>query len=417
VAMRTFSYVLAGKECIPGHFLFVVFICVLALTSCKIRDNAKQTQKFKVITIHPHESRSVGLTDLFQEVSLIPLQTSPDALLGSIVRMEIHNNLFFIMDGQLVTIFNTDGTFVSKVSHQGEDPWQYQEFSDFFVDTVQHVIEIMDGVGRRFQRYDFLGTWLSSSTFPWTAWKYARQGKQYLFFCGNLNNPGHNYSLIITDSISGYPFVRGYFPIADYAKKFLHMSGSYHFYSFAGNLHFFKPLTDTVYQLHEPGVVPRYVVDFGRHRIDAEKLFSREYADMMEFFRFLKSQDYAFNLHNVLENETFLFFRYQIGQESRHVYYDKRTDSVFNIHAWKSDWFDGKSIRVSAGNAPKAVDGKHFYYNMDAYELIATLDSIRSAMPAVQLQEYIRKHSDLATVYEQLKPDDNPIIIRCRIKK
>lgn len=414
--MRAILCVMAGKVCTPGHLLFII-ICVLVFPSCHVRDKTTQTQEFKVITIHPYESRSLHVTDLFKEVSLIPLQTSPDALIGNIVRMEVYRNRFFIADGQSLFIFNPDGTCVSKISHQGEDPWQYKEMSDFFVDTVRQVIEIMDGVGRRFQQYDFSGNWLRSSTFPWAAWKYVRQDKHYLFFCGNLVNPGYNYSLIITDSISGYPFVDGYFPVADYAKKFLHISGSYHFYFFAGNLHFFKPLTDTVYQIRELRVIPRYVVDFGKHRIDAEKVFSREYADLMEFFRFLRSQNYAFNLHNVLENEAFLFFRYQIGQESRHVYYDKAADSVWNIHAWGPDWIFGKTTKVSGANAPKAVDRQNFYFSADANELVSTLDSLRKAMPAEKWTEFTGMYPNLLKVCDQLKLDDNPILLKCRIKK
>jgi hypothetical protein len=66
---------------------------------------------------------------------LIPLETTNEALLGTIIKLMMDDNRFYILDQFIKCIycFDLTGKFVGKIDREGRGPFEYRHINDFYV--------------------------------------------------------------------------------------------------------------------------------------------------------------------------------------------------------------------------------------------------------------------------------------------
>ena len=72
-------------------------------------------------------------SDLFDDVTLIPLETTNESLIGSVSKVIISDSIIYVMDqkGQSVLLFDFTGRFLFKIHHIGKGPNEYLNIEDF----------------------------------------------------------------------------------------------------------------------------------------------------------------------------------------------------------------------------------------------------------------------------------------------
>ena len=75
-------------------------------------------------------------SELFSKVDFIPLETNDVSLIGSIDKLLIYGQRYFIMDKQTlsVMIFSDKGQFIHKISKPGNGPDEYTTLYNLFID-------------------------------------------------------------------------------------------------------------------------------------------------------------------------------------------------------------------------------------------------------------------------------------------
>ncbi|HEX8019273.1 6-bladed beta-propeller [Mucilaginibacter sp.] len=95
-------------SCFWGLFVIPVFAQQVIKTD---------TSHFSTIRIDPANSAGGNVSDIFEKVNYIPLETTPESLFGSINQLEVLNNYYVILDynTNAILIFNLNGKFHAKI--------------------------------------------------------------------------------------------------------------------------------------------------------------------------------------------------------------------------------------------------------------------------------------------------------------
>lgn len=77
-------------------------------------------QSTKILRFDPENSTGSSVSEVFDEVNIIPLETKKECLFNTIDQLEITNNFFIILDQQTnsILIFEKNGRFSSKITGQ-----------------------------------------------------------------------------------------------------------------------------------------------------------------------------------------------------------------------------------------------------------------------------------------------------------
>lgn len=103
------------------------------------------------------EGVKVNLSSLLSSYKLIPLETHPDGLVGSIQKIVKHNGHYYIRsDRNQLFVFDGSGRFVRRISSQGGGPGEYSLMKDFDVD--ENFIVILEN--RKIHYFDPDGKYL-----------------------------------------------------------------------------------------------------------------------------------------------------------------------------------------------------------------------------------------------------------------
>lgn len=89
-----------------------------------------------------------GNIDILEDVSIIPLETTDESLLGECRIIDVCNDKFIIQDISSIYIFNVKtGKYESKIHRQGDGPEEYVSLSDVAVDCSNQLLYVLDGKG------------------------------------------------------------------------------------------------------------------------------------------------------------------------------------------------------------------------------------------------------------------------------
>lgn len=381
------------------------------MLACLVSDKpigALDSNRSITISIDPTQESEATL---FQSKKLIRLESNDSNLIGQVRKISITKERIFIADNAGIFVFDYTGKLISKVKRLGRGPGEYQTLTDFELDTVNNVVEIMDNISRKILRYKASGLFISESSIPLVAVSYTKLGENFLFFSGNEINGLSPFSLNQTSGDINFTIEASYFPINIEEARYLHIKFPYHFYYFKDSIRFFKPLNDTIYDIQDRFITPKYIIDFGEKRVNREQLLNRPIQNIIEFFSILKSNEYAFNVANVTETGTHLLFTYHYQEKTFHVVFNKLNGKVTQSSKRRFDYFGSLSRASSIDNFPKGSFNDQFIEVLESYEFISTIDSLKKSLSGVQWSLFESESHELLKFYENAKVGDNPILI------
>ncbi|TCO08222.1 6-bladed beta-propeller [Natronoflexus pectinivorans] len=306
--------------------LFQITIMLLLVMSCNksnsynspiekfVFDAAKSKPYFDFATI----------TDTSYQI--IPLETSPDFLIGRVEKIEIKDNKIIIFDrmSRSIYLFNMDGSAYSKISRLGRGPGEYMEISA--MGASDSTIVIFDMALRKFLEFDFDGHLITEALLQSDIWAndiFFFNDKLYLYTDWDECEWG-NSRLYLLDDISNQNFE--FFLSFDEEPLTLgNMGPSYSICKDKASLIYSG--CDTVFSITKEGIVsPSYVFDFKGKRA---KYPSRRPELVYEE----NEDDRIVNIDWVSESERYFFTSIEtVGFDHGFVYdKDEKTHQIFDI--------------------------------------------------------------------------------------
>ena len=270
----------------------VVASLLLMLSACRYLGNAPDFlpreggDGYIRIDMDMDNIPTVAMDTIIKEVKFVPLETTPDCLIGSYDKVIVLQDTIYILDRtqqKAVFAFDMQGRFLYKISALGRGPGEYSRAYDFYVDTVSSHIGILDY--GKVQKYDFKGKHIGqvklqgggAGHITYNEGKYNGRSfdgwskdRSYVFAqfdsLGNLVYRDHPTSNELIEYGVGR---KGYFTSNG--------KGAY-FNDFA---------SDTIYRITDAYLEPAFVLDYGKSALSLDvrdRLMERTFSEKLSFF-------------------------------------------------------------------------------------------------------------------------------------
>jgi len=91
----------------------------------------------------------ISISDIFESIDVVQLDTNEDCLISSISKVIYHDNKYFILDLKLQSLFcfDSNGRFLFKIFQKGQGPEEYLYLSDFNVDPYNNQLMLLEPFG------------------------------------------------------------------------------------------------------------------------------------------------------------------------------------------------------------------------------------------------------------------------------
>ena len=281
------------------YFSMISIFFFLSCTGWKDKKNMESD----IITVNLDERDEISTKDLFSEIQLIPLETTPESLIRNITQIKFFEDRYYIhfysISKFFVLFWVLNFKFAITVNVNG--PGEYLNLTDFAIDTTRRNLVVLCAVSNALFFYDLGGKFIEKKKLPEIAGAYNSlqfQNKDTIaFFTYDYDHRLKFYSLSRNEILDEYfpedikdVFCRGVFP-------FPHA--------------FRRSLTNTIYSLSGATFTELYRWDFGDLNNDIEKLEFHPNMSKQEIIQYAKDVYSSKSVNYIIDSQ---------GQNSRYRY-------------------------------------------------------------------------------------------------
>ena len=122
------------------------------------------------LRIDPQSARGAAVSQIFDEVKFIPLETTKESLFGNIAQFKVVNNNFIIYDydTKAILLFNDEGKFLTKIDaaklQTDKEDKEKAQFYGFTVEKTNDQDHILIFTPNNVQYFDFKGKFIKKSS-------------------------------------------------------------------------------------------------------------------------------------------------------------------------------------------------------------------------------------------------------------
>jgi hypothetical protein len=360
---------------------------------CKQKHIAKEIDApVKLHPVDPGIAEKVYASKIFDSIVYVPLETTDQAIVGRITKLEAADSLLYFLDRQTNTIwcFNQKGQYVSHIHKQGQGPGEYITISDFAVDKVNNLIAVLDRSMRKILWYTFSGNFVKSMKIEISPSDFGLLNDNKilaytrgadLFMKGNDGTLGYNYFIIYSTGKTD-----AYFPYNNATdnltgNKVIDINDNKVLATYASN--------DTVYEFNMDGnLMLKHVFDFGKYRIPLEKAKDEEYA-----FELFSNPQYA-SRGSVYYSSDYFLITYGFENRVRFWLCNNKNNKHINGSFLEND-IDFISL---ANPTPIMIRKNKVYYLKDVDFIVKQKHDGKPAYLNIP-------------ILSSLKEDDNPVLM------
>jgi len=397
--------------------LIIRFLIVFAIIeSCQNSIRLDQSQ-IKTFDLTKRADISfLKLSDLgFIDIEYIPLETCEENSIGHFdIRTVTHrfiddNNFFIIKQFNDILLFQTDGSFVSRIGTVGRGPEEYEVAHDIDIDKTGYLY-LVSGFQEKFNLYSENGKFIRSFKSPFKGPVQFRLSEEKIIcyvenFQGNSEN-----SFIVIDTLGlmlkAFP---NKYPFKPYKGIPTVFGRENLFYNFNNRLYIKEVYSDTIYSFDKMVFKPHMVLATGDRLITPE---ARAQFDLSYL-----SENFIRPIH-LFEFGDFVYYEYTYNFKpgTKNILYgfigSKTTEFQVFIDADQgliNDLDGGPSF------LPKTIkDNKTVISWIDAKKLkeYVASEDFKNSQP-----KYLEKKKELEILADSIKETDNPILVLVSLKK
>jgi hypothetical protein len=335
-------------------------------------------RSISIIEVDVTSNDEMQLSNFFQDVKIVKLETKDNVLLGEINYIVQANNKIYITDVYASTlyIFDKTGKFLSSINKKGQGPGEYIGVTQFVVDREN--IVVMSRSLRKLMIYSESGEFLSEHKVNCSALDISLlDNHYYVLYCGNDKAGSENkLHLIDTDNTE-----KQFIPVDAVRSKYLHYISPYNFFKGTNAVRFFEPYNDTVYTITKDKVEPAFYIDFKGKNIPSS-FYGAGHENIMTFAQSLMQHEYAAGVFRFAESEqTKMFFTYYQWNKAKLTLYDMQNkisrtfSSIYDDVVFKSlvipvndfKYFASENI-IFPVNASNIVEWRNNYQIDEKYK-------------------------------------------------
>lgn len=381
------------------------------------------------VTVIPMNARPgdvLNLSDFAESIELIPLETNDDCLIGWIPEIKATKNHYILISGVGVTdfqhlyVYDKQGKFIRQISSRGQGGEEFLEIRDF--DMIgDSIIKMGDVYALR--TFNMEGKQLSSKWIDGTLKEIVSiKGKTIMFQAANREAESAENILYLYDEKD--VFQRRFFEVPYMASRItsffsnpraLTRDNEFIYFHFPHNNYIYKIDAETL------EYTPLYKVDFG-DRAFTWDMFDEHIGHVKEWSRQREKGNNAWMCEILSLNDHFMFTSRDNEKNYFFSLYSNRTGKVLTGNRIKDDmYFRGNMIVFNSGK-PGAVLGNHgndggdLIWPVQPKVLLDGYEAYRNVLTKEKWNLFCKKYPRLVEVCEQLEDDDNPVLLKIKLK-
>lgn len=379
--------------------LFKIILALLILNSCKPSGNEYYTFDPRAL-----KENEITLSDIADNVTYLPLPNNFP--ISKANKFTFTDQLIYLWSDQGILVFNREENQLRNIGSKGRGPGEYLLSSFFSVDEETGKVYVLDQ-GDIVKIYSKEGEFLKSiplqnfGSFASINFFESTLLVTYAFQFG-----GSLYSCVIFDT-SGNVIKKREIGIPAFSSIF---NASRHTYKYGNNVYYWNNYIDTVFSvLPDLSIEPSFFISPGEHRIPKTRNIP------------LNPYEKYLILENIFETGRYLIIQYYFRKPIL-LLYDKYDKESFLINLEYEQNTNARGIENDLDAGPKFLPDQYISENGREY-LVRVIDplNIKTIVSSDEFKLSEPKYQDKKRVLEKLannlKEDDNPVLMMVRLKK
>ncbi len=383
-----------------------MLILFFILISCA----QKQSEESKIISIDLDQlpADQIEISKLIKDIRVIPLETTPESMLGSLAQLEHDNSNIFYHSNQDQTIyrFSAEGKFLNKFCHLGKGPGEYSKIRNMQIVPGTETLMVSDVRQRKMIQYDFMGNLIREFMLPSSTgmFRFLENGiialhlsKMHSFVNDSICN-----DLVFLD-MEGNIISRQFFhntPLQfAFGDPFTRPNED-------GTYYYTRQFDYNLYSLKDTSLPEiAYEIDYGKYKGKIDEL---EGSGIEAFSAFQKKGKVS-RIDGLVNSTEFLAIMNLRQRKASMLLFDKKsqkiltmgTDSLNNI-----GYLSGFPIRI-----PRDSYRDNFISILDAIDLITSINSM-----SADQKKSLRRQVEGFDRIEDISENDNPVLVYYKFK-
>lgn len=420
--------------------VFVIVTGLLLSYSCRSKESQTALYDIDSINLEHSDLESIPFDSVVTNVRFVRLETNEGCLIESYDEIQVVDERIFIRSSgkgqEAIFVFDFEGNHLLSINAQGRGPDEYLALSGFYVSAEEKEICLLDLA--QVLIYDYSGNYLRSHSFETLGLIPCDISPSLICFnrhfyvivntfetMGNEPLQGWGNELMEIDIFnlvavydSDWKLVERAYPIPrersgiQYRYQ-LQFGGQKKAFSTDGEkLWFHSIFSDYLYEVVDHEFIPRYRLDFGRHKIP-EELYNEaikytEYQGPDYLFTF-RNGNYGFPGSHYIVRGSQILLKPEIGRASPLILYSKTSKKSIVLAMTRNDMI-GNIANLYPTEGIGTYDGG-FFGHIPADRIVWARNRGRAYCKTSPLSPL--KFPE----YDQILNDDNAVILFFNIKE
>lgn len=391
---------------------------VLVLCGCK--ENNKKDAPLHVISVEFDKSMVINLSDFVDSMDVIPLETTVDNLIGGVGKITYYNGRYYVatangVGGQTLIVFDTSGRYLMKIDNRGQGPGEYHQLTDYAVTKNSEIIIFSSR--EKIIKYDSLGNLIYERKCEYLMSKIAKNVDDNILVLNKLPLKGDDRDLLTMKDTS-LNIENSFFPVTDYELR--RMNGLQNYNNFSvhdNNIYFNYPFCDTIFNITSGKRNAAYYMDFGKKKLPPD-LFGDEMGIIPKSKMIKKNGGVdAIRGFNVTKNYLYICFS-DFENTDYFSLYNLKTNKQLTASTIADDtYFKGFLYNLKECWVPRSYDGEDLLWSLEPQILIQAYEGYKQRASKEEWDKFVSSNAKLVSVCSNLKEEDNPVIMRLKLKK
>jgi hypothetical protein len=329
-------------------------------------------------------SDAFTLNDIIEVVDIVPIETRPDALIGTASLAHIGKEYYYLVHNDAISRIDHNGKIANTIARQGRGPGEYLEATVVDVNERTSTIRVFDMPGNKYVTYGMDGTTIVEGALDEKGFGLPRFiGNDHMVVRGSR---GSSHRLYITDRDMN--IMQGLFPVDTTVfdrneRQILTLQTAVGSDGDTALVNLAKE--DTLYRVTKREMTPEAVLHKGRYRLPREPLMVVFTPDMPDTY-------FSSTIVNSVGN--YYFIRHLILGQIVQIW--EKSAGRLMAH---SDSRDGREKFGFRFIFPSGMETRVSSFHFDGDNMAFVIDAVNAAGAIEGLQE-----------------DDNPVIIVAKLK-